>query len=492
MATFEELGIAPDILRALDEMGYEEPSPVQVQAIPPQLAGKDVIVQALTGTGKTAAFGVPIVQSVDQKRVVPQAVVLVPTRELAIQVSEEISNIARHRPIWVLPIYGGQPIQRQLSALRRGVHVVVATPGRLMDHMERKTVKLDAVQTLILDEADQMLEMGFHEDVAFIMEHLPADRQTALFSATIPAPIQELAQRYMREPETIRLSRPRQMTVPQTEQTYYLVPFPRKTDGLVRVLDVRTPERTLVFCSTKRMVDQLTEDMRGRGFRAAALHGDMSQAAREATLGEFRRGLLDILIATDVAARGLDIPDVALVVNYDIPQDAEAYTHRIGRTGRMGRPGEAITFVNPREMGEMRVIERFTGARIRRGELPTTAEVAEREREILQEELARTLRNGQWGQFREVVEELADEHDLVDIAAAAVAMVAKRSRRPSARARAGAEEEVRGRQEERGERSQEPGDGRPEIEGRRPEPRPRRPESREPGRPFGRPRPRRR
>lgn len=435
MATFTELGIVPEILRALDEMGYEEPSPVQARAIPCMLQGLDVVVQALTGTGKTAAFGVPLVQQVDPRLVVPQGIVLAPTRELAVQVSEELNCIARHRPIWVVPIYGGQPMGRQLTALRRGVHVIVATPGRLMDHMRRGTVKLDNVRMLVLDEADLMLEMGFHEDVVFVMEHLAAERQTALFSATIPAPIAELARRYMREPETIRLSRPRELTVPKIEQRYFILPFPRKIEGLVRVLDAEAPERTLVFCATKRMVDGLTEDLRGRGFRAAGLHGDMTQSARESTLGEFRRGQIEVLVATDVAARGLDIPDVALIVNFDIPVDAEAYTHRIGRTGRMGKRGEAITFVNPREMRELQVIERITGARIRRGELPTATEVAEREREVLESQIERSLETGSWGQYRELVEDLANEHDLLNIAAAAIALVAQKTRRAPTRAR---------------------------------------------------------
>ncbi|MGH2459728.1 MAG: DEAD/DEAH box helicase [Chloroflexota bacterium] len=434
MASFAELGIVPEIVRALDEMGYEEPSPVQERAIPSMLQGRDVVVQALTGTGKTAAFGVPLVQQIDPRLVRIQAIVLAPTRELAVQVSESLTAIARHRPIWVVPIYGGQPMGRQLNALRRGVHVVVATPGRFLDHLRRETISLDRVRMLVLDEADLMLEMGFHEDVTSIIEQLPTERQTALFSATVPPPIVELARQYLREPETIRLSRPRALTVPETEQAYLVLPFPRKTEGLVRVLEAEVPERTLVFCATKRMVDSLTEELRGRGFRAAGLHGDMTQATREATLSEFRRGLVDVLTATDVAARGLDIPDVSLVVNFDIPMDAESYTHRIGRTGRMGKRGEAITFVNPREMRELQVIERITGARIRRRQLPTATEVAEREREILVERVGRELESGRWGQYRELVEELSDEHDPINIAAAALALVAQQPRRAPAAA----------------------------------------------------------
>lgn len=433
MAGFAELGVIQPILRALDEMGYEEPSPVQVQAIPPMLQGRDVVVQALTGTGKTAAFGIPLVQQIDPRLVEPQGIVLAPTRELAVQVSEMLTCIARHLPIWVVPIYGGQPMVRQLNALRRGVHLIVATPGRLIDHLQRGTVKLGNIRMLVLDEADQMLEMGFHDDVVSIIENLAPNRQTAMFSATIPQPILELARRFLREVEIIRLSRPREMTVPEIEQRYFVVPFPRKTEGLVRVLEAESPERTLVFCATKRTVDVVTEDLRGFGFRAAALHGDLSQSVREATLAEFRRGLVDVLVATDVAARGLDVPDVSLVVNYDIPVDPEAYAHRIGRTGRMGKRGEAITFVNPREMRELRVIERITGARIRRGELPTATEVAERERELIEERLLEALQSGRWGPYRELVEELTDEHDPINIAAAAIALLAQQTRRRPAR-----------------------------------------------------------
>jgi len=431
MASFAELGIVAPILRALDEMGYEEPSPVQEHSIPAILQGRDVVVQALTGTGKTAAFGVPMVQQIDPRMIEPQAVVLAPTRELAIQVSEMLTMLARHLPIWIVPIYGGQPIGRQIGALRRGVHVIVATPGRMLDHLNRGTAKLDKVRMLVLDEADQMLEMGFLEDVEAIIEKIPADRQTALFSATIPNPILDLARKYMKSQEIIRLSRPRELTVPLIEQEFVIVPFPRKVEGLVRILEHEAPDRALVFCSTKRMVDTVVEDIRGRGFRAAGLHGDMSQSVREATLGEFRRGTIEVLIATDVAARGLDIPDVALVVNFDIPVDAESYTHRVGRTGRMGKEGRAITFVNPRELRELKVIERYTGARIRKIQLPTPAEVAEREQAQLEESIGKAIQEGRWAQYMEMAEDLANEYDPMQIAAAAISLFAQHGRRKS-------------------------------------------------------------
>jgi len=431
MANFAELGIVAPILRAIDEMGYEEPSPVQEHSIPSMLQGRDVVVQALTGTGKTAAFGVPMIQQIDPRLVQPQAVVLAPTRELAIQVSEMLTMLARHLPIWVIPIYGGQPIGRQIGALRRGVHIIVATPGRMLDHLNRGTAKLDKVRVLVLDEADQMLEMGFLEDVEAILAAIPAERQTALFSATIPNPILDLARKYMKNQEIIRLTRPRELTVPQIEQEFLIIPFPRKVDGLVRILEHEVPDRALVFCSTKRMVDTVVEDLRGRGFRAAGLHGDMSQSVREATLTDFRRGQVEALIATDVAARGLDIPDVALVVNFDIPVDAESYTHRVGRTGRMGKQGRAVTFVNPREIRELKVIERITGARIRKIQLPTPAEVAEKEQAILEERVEKAIQEGRWAQYMEMAEDLANDYDPMQIAAAAISLYAQHGRRKS-------------------------------------------------------------
>ncbi|HEX5417557.1 MAG TPA: DEAD/DEAH box helicase, partial [Chloroflexota bacterium] len=337
-----------------------------------------------------------------------------------------------HLPIWVAPIYGGQPISRQIGALRRGVHVIVATPGRMLDHLNRGTANLGKVRLLVLDEADQMLEMGFLEDVEAIMNAIPAERQTALFSATIPNPILDLARKYMKNQEIIRLTRPRELTVPRIEQEFVILPYPRKVEGLVRILDHEAPERALAFCSTKRMVDTVVEDLRGRGFRAAGLHGDMSQAVREATLNDFRRGHIETLIATDVAARGLDIPDVALVVNFDIPFDAEAYTHRIGRTARYGKEGRAVTFVNPREMRELKVIERITGARIRKIQLPTPAEVAEKEQAVLAQRVEKAIQEGRWAQYMEMAEDLANEYDPMQIAAAAISLFAQHGRRKTA------------------------------------------------------------
>jgi ATP-dependent RNA helicase DeaD len=427
---FGRLALSLPVMQALDEMGFEEPTPIQERAIPPLLEGRNVVAQALTGTGKTAAFGIPLVERIDVKRIVPQAVVLTPTRELAVQVAEQLSRIGRHRDVRFLPIYGGQPIDRQLRALHHGVQVIVATPGRLMDHMRRRTVDLGDVTMLVLDEADQMLAMGFQEDVEYIMEHLPEERVTALFSATIPRPILEIVGKYMGDPEILRLSKPKELTVPEIDQVFFQIPYPRKLDALCRVLDVRQPDRALTFCATKRTVDDVVDGLQARGYLAQGLHGDMSQPVRQKALQSFKEGRTEVLVATDVAARGLDITDVGLVVNFDIPPDPEYYVHRIGRTGRAGQLGEAITFVNPHEMRELRVIERVTGARIRREEVPTAAEAGEREARLLAKRVLDVLSKDGWAQYRPVVDQLVDDNDPLDIAAAALAIAARPGRRP--------------------------------------------------------------
>ncbi|MDP8924581.1 MAG: DEAD/DEAH box helicase, partial [Chloroflexota bacterium] len=427
--SFEQLQLSEPILRSLDEMGFDEPTPVQARAIPCLLEGRDVVAQALTGTGKTAAYGIPLVERVDYARAVPQAIILVPTRELAVQVTEQLVRIGRHHDLRVTPIYGGQPYDRQLYTLRRGVHTIVATPGRLMDHMRRGTVDLSTVCMLVLDEADQMLEMGFVDDVEFIIGHLPNERITALFSATMPEPILALARKHMRNPEMVMLSAPRGLTAPDIAQSYYVVPFPRKHDALCRTLMAKRPERVLVFCATKRMVDEVVQGLQGRGYLAGGLHGDMAQRERERTLRAFRDGRIEALVATDVAARGIDIPEVTHVINFDIPSDPEAYVHRIGRTGRLGRKGEAITFVNPREQRALRIIERVTGAPVRRDEVPTVAEAEERTAAIIEERLLDAVEAGEWRRYRPIVEELLDGHDPIDLAAAALCLAAGQNRR---------------------------------------------------------------
>ena len=427
MATFGELQLSKQVLQAVQAMGFEEPTPVQERAIPLLLEGRDVVAQALTGTGKTAAFGIPLVEMVDPGLNAVQAIVLTPTRELAVQVAEQLSLLGRHRRMHLVAVYGGQPIDRQLRALRQGAQAVVATPGRLMDHMRRGSLDLGAVKMLVLDEADQMLQMGFQEDVEYVIGHLPEGRVTALFSATMPKPILDIVHRYLRNPEMLRLSPAAALTVPEVDQVFFEVPFPRKVDTLCRVLDVRQPDRAMVFCATKRMVDEETERLQTRGYVAEGLHGDITQSGREKVLRAFRDGRTEVLVATDVAARGLDIPEVSLVVNFDIPPDPEYYVHRIGRTARLGRAGEAVTFVNPREMPELRLIERVTGGRIRRADAPSAAEAFQREDQLLEERLLDVLAKGELTRYRAIVEELSSDYDPVQVAAAALSMASARA-----------------------------------------------------------------
>src|SRR5262249_54354247 len=357
--SFAELGLSEPTLRAIAELGYEEPTPIQARTIAQMRAGADIIAQAQTGTGKTAAFALPIIEGLQPDARAPQALVMTPTRELAVQVAEAFHSYGKHHDIAILPVYGGQPIDRQLRALSRGVQVVVGTPGRLLDHIRRGTLKLDQVRTVVLDEADEMLDMGFIEDIEAILAETPQERQTTLFSATIPTPIAELAHKYMREPERISVAT-EQMTVPQIRQIYYEVGARDKFEVLGRVLDFEMPEAAIVFCRTKSEVDSLGERLIARAYPAETLHGDLSQIQRDRVMGRFRTGQVELLVATDVAARGLDIEHVSHVINYDIPLDPEVYVHRVGRTGRAGRSGCAITLVTPRERRLLRYIERVT------------------------------------------------------------------------------------------------------------------------------------
>jgi len=428
--TFRDLGISEKVLKALDDMGFEEPSPIQEQAIPLLLNGKDVIGQAQTGTGKTAAFGVPIVERWDPKLKAVQALVLTPTRELAIQVAEEITKIAKYVRLKTIAIYGGQSIERQIRSLRFGVDVVIGTPGRIMDHIRRGTLDLSHVGIVVLDEADEMLDMGFIEDIEFILRETPTDRQTLLFSATMPDEIKRLAVRYMRDPQHIAVS-PQQLTVPQIEQIFYETRPAFKTDALCRVLDMEDVERGIIFCRTKKGVDELVETLQARGYLAEGIHGDMNQAQRNRVMAKFKEGHVDLLVATDVAARGLDIPDVTHVFNYDIPQDPESYVHRIGRTGRAGKSGTAITFISPREFPQLRLIERVAKTRIQRRPLPSLMDVAEKQREQLRERLLRVMDEGQLAFYKELAEELLNEYDPEVLLAAALKMAAGDDRVPA-------------------------------------------------------------
>ncbi len=414
---FGGIALSHKVMAAIQAMGFEEPSPIQARTIPPIMEGNDVIGQAQTGTGKTAAFGIPITEKVQDLRHV-QALIMTPTRELALQVSEEIAKIGQFKRLKTLPVYGGQSIDRQIRALRFGVQIVIGTPGRLLDHIRRGTIKLDMVKILVLDEADEMLDMGFVDDIETIMENIPREgRQTLLFSATMPQQIRSLADRYMNKPVFVTVSK-EQLTVPQIDQFYYETR--EKLDGLCRILDAGDMESTIIFCRTKKGADELTASLVARGYMAEALHGDLSQVQRDRVMKKFRESKLEILVATDVAARGLDIDHVTHVVNYDIPQDPESYVHRIGRTGRAGRKGTAITFIHPREFRQLKQVEREIRQRIVRGQLPSAADILERQREIIKHRVIKTLEQDAFADYHPIVADLALDYDPVDIAAAAL------------------------------------------------------------------------
>ncbi|WP_425061364.1 DEAD/DEAH box helicase [Sporomusa carbonis] len=413
---FGDISLSKKTALAITEMGFEEPSPIQSQTIPLVLAGHDVLGQAQTGTGKTAAFGIPIMERITEARQI-QALVLTPTRELAIQVSEELAKIGKFKRIKTLPIYGGQAIERQIRTLKSGVQVVIGTPGRLLDHIRRNTIKLDNVKILVLDEADEMLDMGFIDDIESILQHVPSERQTLLFSATMPSEIMALANKYMRDRVTVTISK-EQLTVPLIDQIYYETRD--KLDGLCRVLDSETFGRVIIFCRTKKGVDDLVASLSARGYISDGLHGDLSQAQRDRVMKKFRDGKLDILIATDVAARGLDIEHITHVINYDIPQDPESYVHRIGRTGRAGKKGVAITFIQPREYRQLKLIEKEIKTRILRRQLPSPADIIERQTEVIKNQLIQTITRGGFDIYGNIIADLAADYDPIDLAAAAL------------------------------------------------------------------------
>lgn len=422
MKTFQEFGLEPKVLQAITELGFEESTPIQNQAIPIALTGRDLIGQAQTGTGKTAAFGIPLIQKIPttEDRII--ALVMTPTRELAIQVAEEISKLARFKGIRSLPIYGGQDIVRQIRALRKKPQIIIGTPGRLLDHINRKTIKLDDVSTVILDEADEMLDMGFMDDIQAILKLVPEERQTMLFSATMPPNIQKLAQQFLRDPEHVSVI-PKQVSAPLISQSYIEVHERQKFEALSRLLDMESPDLAIVFGRTKRRVDELSEALQKRGYSADGLHGDLSQNQRDAVMRKFRDGSIDVLVATDVAARGLDVSGVSHVINFDLPQDPESYVHRIGRTGRAGKEGEAWTFVSPREMDHLRFIERVTRHRIQRKPLPTMAEAVEGKQKVTAGRLLEVIEHEDYNEFKGTAIQLLEQHDSVQLLAAAMKLL---------------------------------------------------------------------
>lgn len=420
LSHFKQLGLPDPILGALRAVGYETPSPIQAAAIPPLLQGRDLLGQAQTGTGKTAAFALPILARLELAAAQPQALVLAPTRELAIQVAEAFQRYALYmHGFHVLPIYGGQGYGAQLSALRRGVHVVVGTPGRIMDHLERQTLDLSSIRTVILDEADEMLRMGFIDDVETILRKVPAQRQVALFSATLPAPIKRIAKTHLHDPAEVAIAS-RTATATRVAQRYWLVSGLHKLDALTRILEAEPFEGMIVFARTKQSTEELAERLQARGFSAAAINGDMQQPVRERTIAKLKEGSLDILVATDVAARGLDVERITHVVNYDMPYDAESYVHRIGRTGRAGRSGHAILFVTPRERHFLKTIERVTRQPIEPMELPSVAAVNDRRAVRFREKISQALQGVDLDAYRAFVLDYERSHEtsLVDVAAA--------------------------------------------------------------------------
>jgi len=403
-------------------MGFEESTPIQEKAIPIALEGRDLIGQAQTGTGKTAAFSIPLIQNIDAKEENIVALIMTPTRELAIQVAEEIAKLSRFKGLRTLPIYGGQDIVKQIRALRQKPQIIIGTPGRLLDHINRKTIKLDKVQTVILDEADEMLDMGFLDDINTILSKCPEERQTMLFSATMPPNIKKLADTYLKNPEHVSVV-PKQVSAPSVEQYYVEVQEQQKFEILSRLIDMEAPDLAIIFGRTKRRVDELSEALKKRGYSAEGLHGDLSQNQRDMVMRKFRDGSIDVLVATDVAARGLDVSGVTHVFNFDLPQDPESYVHRIGRTGRAGKEGVAITFVTPRETDHLHLIERITRHRITKRPLPSMAEAIEGKQRATAERLIEVLEQDDFQMYKGFAIQLLEQYDSVQVLAAALKLL---------------------------------------------------------------------
>ncbi len=424
MDKFKQLGISDTIIKSLNEMGFEEPTPIQEQAIPALSREQDIVAQAQTGTGKTAAFGIPLIEKLKDNTGANQGVILTPTRELAIQVAEELNRIGQFTNVRALPIYGGQDIQRQIKSLKQHPQIIVATPGRLMDHMERRTIRLQDAKFVVLDEADEMLNMGFIDDIERILNATSTIRQTLLFSATMPKTILNLAQRFLKNPTFISI-KAKEITVPLIDQQYLELHDRQKFDVLCRLLDIQSPQLSIVFGRTKRRVDEIAEALKKRGYSAEGIHGDLTQSKRDMVLRQFREGTIDVLVATDVAARGLDVSGITHVFNFDIPQDAESYVHRVGRTGRAGRTGLAITFVIPRELDHLHSIERLTKRKIARIAIPTIIDAIEGQQRLAVKKLLEQVEQGNFDQYKERAIELLTELDSVTLLSAALKMLTK-------------------------------------------------------------------
>jgi ATP-dependent RNA helicase DeaD len=424
LTKFQDLGLSQATLKAVLKMGFEEATPIQAETIPLGLENKDLIGQAQTGTGKTAAFGIPLVEKIDMKLDAIQGIIIAPTRELAIQVSEELYKIGSGKRVRVLPIYGGQDISRQIRSLKKFPHIIVGTPGRLLDHINRKTLQLGQVHTAILDEADEMLNMGFIEDIEAILAAIPTERQTLLFSATMPTRIQRMAERFMRDPQIVRV-KTKEMTVPAIEQFYLEVQEKNKFDVLTRLLDIQSPELAIIFGRTKRRVDELSDALNLRGYTAEGIHGDLSQAKRISVLRKFKEGSIDVLVATDVAARGLDISGVTHVYNFDIPQDPESYVHRIGRTGRAGKTGVALTFITAREKSYLAVVEKTTRHKMERMTAPTLDEALEGQQKAVVDKIVQTIESNNLHYYKAAAQELLENNDPSTVVAAVLKMLTK-------------------------------------------------------------------
>ncbi|MDR2644418.1 MAG: DEAD/DEAH box helicase [Endomicrobium sp.] len=421
---FTELNLSNEIIKAVSDLGFEEATPIQRLAIPKVMAGLDIIGQAQTGTGKTAAFGIPVLEKIDIKNKNVQAIILCPTRELAIQVSEELKLFSKYKKsINIVPVYGGQPIQRQMAALSKGSQIVIGTPGRVIDHLERKTLKLESAFIAVLDEADEMLDMGFRDDIELILKRMPQERQTVFFSATMPKEFIFLTKKYQKNPETIKVVSEK-LTVPLIEQYYFDLREHQKLEALTRCLDMYNPKLSIVFCNTKRKVDEVTSSLQARGYSADALHGDMNQSQRDRVMSKFRSGSIEILTATDVAARGIDVDDVDMVFNFDIPKDDEDYVHRIGRTGRAGRTGKAYSFVSGKDIYKLRDIQKYTKATIKRTKIPSLTDVENTKTAIMLDKVKEVLKEKDLEKYSQMIESLiSDETTSLDVAAALLKMM---------------------------------------------------------------------